>query len=238
MPDDNHDFCGERPLAESIPCIPDACAAAFVGVHTYEGGGKRVEDEDLGEVRCCLYLHTLAALDDHITWNQAWLRGVAREMVWECAEVRCAKLGVDLHLLTSVLLLRSPKLHTGRCTRWSRPSEQLHLMPPEPMPSLLTARFAGLCMAVHGCAKGVLFYGCVNHCRFLTLPVVYACLRCVLVIAGVCSGHLPGSLPYLWLAPLSRTGLDWLLCPFKLPCSCCLLPCPSCISFGLCCLRT
>ena len=90
MPDDNHDFRGERRLAESIPCIPGAGAAAFVGVHTNEGFGKRVEDEDLGEVRGCLYLHTLAAMDDHITWNQAWLRGVAGGRVWESGVVRCA----------------------------------------------------------------------------------------------------------------------------------------------------
>ena len=53
-------------------------AASFVGAHSVEGMGKRVEDKNLGEVRRRIYLRAPAALDDHISRTKAWLRGVAR----------------------------------------------------------------------------------------------------------------------------------------------------------------
>ena len=77
-----------------------SCAgtAVFVGAHLIEDVGRRVEDEDLTEVKRCLYLHALAALDNGVTQTQGWLKRVAGEMVRERVKTRRTELNVDFSL--------------------------------------------------------------------------------------------------------------------------------------------
>ena len=50
------------------------CCTLTAGMRTVEDIGRRVEDKDLG---------ALAAMNDHVTQIQGWLRGVAGEMARE-----------------------------------------------------------------------------------------------------------------------------------------------------------
>ena len=97
----------KMPSAGMSTMMPFAAVAMVPGAQgSVEDVGRKVENEDLAEVKRCLYLRALAAMDDHITRTQGWLRGEAGDMVRStsrpgarssvhyCARLRCMPAGV------------------------------------------------------------------------------------------------------------------------------------------------